>query len=375
MIVDFDKLLIGESDEIIRLQNGFESNGWCFIRLPDQSEQLTKKINEVQKILGEFFSRNQIDKSRYESLNAFGYFRVDHNEGIKILINQYGVHSYHRPLTNDIERLLKYLAHLFDNLTSILKSIIFKMPIFAQSSVKAIVPLSQLGILNIVHSFKQITGSVKQSGIGLNNCETNCVSPFDSSLFSLSILSTCDGLHLKEQLKHHWIDEPNNFIHDQRSIGVILLGEAASILSENRLKSVVYCVVSSRLPHQSCPTIWQQVCTEARIKSSLQQGDKYTLILDDAIVHKRNQLNSVSLRVRIGDKIMKKSMRRVGMECSISESETDDDHLEVVPKRKHPLTQKQNGSNFNSGDHSDTMTKLDFAANGVQLDEKGEFTA
>ncbi|CAF1020196.1 unnamed protein product [Rotaria sp. Silwood1] len=110
-LVDFDKLLFGDSSEIHHLQNEFESHGWCFIRLPDKHGELTNKLNEIQTILSASFAQNQTEKSQYESYNAFGYSRVGYKEGIKVLIDQNGLKNFHHRLTNDVEQVLQYLQH------------------------------------------------------------------------------------------------------------------------------------------------------------------------------------------------------------------------------------------------------------------------
>jgi hypothetical protein len=298
-----------------------------------------------------------MDKSQYQSSNALGYSRVDHKEGIKVLIDQYGLQNDHPPLTNGVEQTLQYLAILFDNLTGILKSIIFKMPVFAQSPAKATVSLSHLGMLDIVHYFNERTGPVEQPEVGLNTHEVNCVPHFDPGLFSLSILSTCDGLQLKDQLKHQWIDGPNNFEHGQSSIGVIWLGEAASILTENRFKSGIHRVVYPRIPHQSRLTIWQEVCTEAQIKLSVQQDGKDILIPGGTVIQMSNQPNSRPLRVQTGgesvDEFMKRVERRRGLSLSKSVSVN---HLRVRNRKRRLLTQQQTDSNLVPGDYSVNIT-------------------
>ena len=272
-LIDFEKLSIGDSNEINRLQDEFETNGWCFIRLPDQNGQLIDKLDEVQKTLSTFFTQHQMEKLRHESSNAFGYSRVGHKEGIKILTDEHGLGNYHRPLTTDVEQTLQYLAVLLNDLITVLKSIILNMSILAVSPTKEMVPLSSLGMLDIVHYFNERTGPVEPPEIGLNTDEVNCVPHFDPGLFSLSILSTCDGLQLNDRLQNKWVDGPNNSEYDQRYIGVIWLGEAASILTENRFKSGIHRVVYPRRPHTSRLTIWQEVCTVAQIETLLPQDN------------------------------------------------------------------------------------------------------
>ena len=269
VLVDFDKLSIGDSNEINCLQNEFETNGWCFIQLPNQNGQLGNKLEEAERTLSLLFAGHSMEKAQYESSNSFGYSHVGHKEGIKVLVSQHGLENYHRPLNNDVEQTLQYLAILLNNLTDVLKSVIFKMSALALSPTKEMITLSSLGMLDVVHYFNERTGPAEQPQVGLNTDEVNCVPHFDPGLLSLSILSTCDGLQLKDQLTNEWIDGPNNSQHDQRYIGVMWLGEAASILTQNRFKSGIHRVVYPRIPHQSRLTIWQEICTVTQIETLL----------------------------------------------------------------------------------------------------------
>lgn len=183
LLVDFRKLLAGDSNEINLLQNEFETNGWCFIRLFDEKNQLVDKLGEIQQNLSIFFTQHQLEKSQYESSNAFGYSRVGHKEGIKVLIDQHGLANYHHRLTKNVEQTLQDLATLCNSLTNMLKFVIFKMPILAKSPMKDMVPLSPLGMVDIVHYFNERTGPVEQPNVGLNTDEVNCVPHFDPGLF------------------------------------------------------------------------------------------------------------------------------------------------------------------------------------------------
>ena len=359
ILVDFEKLLDGDSDEIHRLQKQFETNGWCFIRLPDQKEELGIKLNEVQTTLSNFFSRHQTEKSQYQASNAFGYSRVGHKEGIKVLTDQEGLGDYHNPLPNDVEQTLQYLAILLNNFTSILKSIIFNMPILSQNPIKEMVPLSPLGMLDIVHYFNERTSPVKQPTVGLNTNEVNCVPHFDPGLFSLSILSTCDGLQLNDRLQNKWIDGPDNSQPDQRYIGAIWLGEAASILTQNRFTSGIHRVAYPRIPHKSRLTIWQEVCTVDQIEPLLQQNDKPVVMSDDTTIQMINQPNSIPLRIQPGGETLNGFMKRVENERGLSVSKSKSSHLRMDnSNNNHQFIhqQQQNDSNFLPAGASVTMT-------------------
>ncbi|CAF4808217.1 unnamed protein product, partial [Rotaria sp. Silwood2] len=147
------------------------------------------------------------------------------------------------------------------------------MPKVAQNSNDTIIELSPLGMLDIVNYFNKKTGPKEQPKIGLNTDEVNCVPHFDPGLFSLSILSTCEGLQLQDQLQDKWIDGPNNSEIDQHSIGVIWLGEAASILTKNRFQPGIHRVVYPQVMNKSRLTIWQEICTKAQIDSLLLKED------------------------------------------------------------------------------------------------------
>ena len=198
VLIDFNNLFVNDTIEIQRLQQEFERNGWCFIRLPNQNSQLVDKLNNINSSLSVFFARQTQEKSQYESSNAFGYSRVHHKEGIRVLMDEHGLGKYHYPLTSDVEEILKDLSILLATLLNVLKSVIFQMPVLAHSPDKDKVSLSSLCMLDIVHYYNERIGPVKQPKIGFNTNEVNCVPHFDPGLFSLSILSTCDGLQLKD---------------------------------------------------------------------------------------------------------------------------------------------------------------------------------
>jgi hypothetical protein len=292
-----------------------------------------------------------LEKSQYESSNAFSYSRVGHKEGIKVLIDQHGLANYHHRLTKNVEQTLQDLATLCNSLTNMLKFVIFKMPILAKSPMKDMVPLSPLGMVDIVHYFNERTGPVEQPNVGLNTDEVNCVPHFDPGLFSLSILSTCDGLQLNDRLQNKWIDGPNNSQPDQHYIGVIWLGEAASILTQNRFKSGIHRVVYPRIPHTSRLTIWQEVCTVTQIETLLPQKEKHVVISDSTTNQMMPQPKSVTRYVRPD------GMRPLEDERGISKSKS---HPRIVQKSNgnanQPVIQQQSNSNFLPAGASITMT-------------------
>ncbi|CAF0864657.1 unnamed protein product [Rotaria sordida] len=365
-LVNFDKLLLGDSSEINHLQNEFESHGWCFIRLPNKHGELTNKLNEIQTILSAFFARSQYEKSQYESFNAFGYSHVGHKEGIKVLIDQNGLKNFHHRLSNDVEQALQYLAISIYNLTNVLKNVMFKMPVFTQNPNDNMVELSPFGMLDIVNYFNKKPAPKKQPKVGLNTDEVNCVPHFDPGLFSLSILSTCEGLQLHDQLQDKWIDGPNNSELDQHSIGVIWLGEAASILTKNRFKSGIHRVVYPDVIHKSRLTIWQEICTKAQIDPLISKKDNSIFIPNNTNIRMINQPNSVPLRIRSGGENLNNFMRRVENDRGLSISKVAPHHFKMISNSNDnnddsdddnddQYTQQQKNTNFLPGGASVTM--------------------
>ncbi|CAF4197606.1 unnamed protein product [Adineta steineri] len=91
--------------------------------------------------------------------------------------------------------------------------------------------------------------------------EVNCVPHYDPGLLSISILSTHEGLQLKDMMNNEWIDGPL-----QSNIGVIWLGEAASRLTQNRLKPGIHRVIYPQKRNYRL-TMWYEICTIEQLRS------------------------------------------------------------------------------------------------------------
>ncbi|CAF3831641.1 unnamed protein product [Rotaria sordida] len=182
-------------------------------------------------------------------------------------------------------------------------------------------------MLDIVNYFNERTGPAQQPKIGFNTDEMNCVPHFDPGLFSLSILSTCNGLQLKDLRQDQWVDGPNNCEDGQRSIGVIWLGEAANIMTGNRFKSGIHRVVYPRIPHQARLTIWQEVCTKTQIDTLLKPNDDFVFISDKDAIRINNLSNSVSLQVQYGEQALNSFINHVGDEHDPSKTKLNSDQV------------------------------------------------
>ena len=373
-LVDFDNLLLDNAEEIDRLEKAFQSNGWCFIRFPDHRNQLATKLEEIQTTLSTFFAQSQEDKAKYESSSPLGYSRVDHKEGIKVLADQHGLQNKHSPLTADVEQLLQSLTQLMGHYTAVIKSIILRLALLAQSPTRQSIQLSPLGMLDIVHYFNERTGPAVPPPVGLNTHEVNCVPHFDPGLFSLSILSTCEGLQLQDQTNQTWVDGPNNAKHDQQCIGVIWLGEAASIMTQNRFQAGIHRVIYPRTQHKHRLTIWQEVCTDEQIQSVLQSDDNPILLPAHQAVQLVNQSGSHPLRVRPDGEKMNVFMKRVENERGLSMSKSGRAHVRLVDTNED--LQDSPTSNLTSHLPANASVQMTNQSNSVplQVGPKGERT-
>lgn len=327
-VLSFEKLTSGNADEIRRLEKEFESHGWCFVYLSNEKDRLSEVLQESRAILMEFFKAKEEEKNTYQSSNAFGYSRVGHKEGIKVLTNKSGLSREHKPLlSRDVQHAMTQLAVLLRRLTDALQSVIIKMPVIAQSRAWHTTALSPLTMLDVVHYFNQRQAPAQQPDVGLSTDEVNCVPHFDPGLFSLSILSTGEGLQLKDQLTNSWVNGPVNSDVSRHHIGVIWLGEAASLLTNNRFKSGIHRVVYPQAALKPRLTIWQEVCTVEQIAPLLHANDSQAFIPEGVDIQLTNQPGSRPLRVKAGGENRNVIMKRIEHDRGISVSKAAPRHM------------------------------------------------
>ena len=224
------------------METEFESNGWCFVSLPTELIPDPNLINELTN----FFETNRY-KSKYSQYsNIYGYSNVNHKEGIKLLTGSYfGELANKRLVPPKLIEPLNYLSQVFDTVTKSLIEILDQHLVFQQQpSLSTLFECADLplreehfGMLDIVSYFNNKSG-FQPPHSGQTTEEVNCVPHYDPGLFSISILSTHEGLQLKNMMNDEWIDGPL-----ESNIGVIWLGEAASRVTQNRLKPGIHRVV------------------------------------------------------------------------------------------------------------------------------------
>lgn len=337
-LVDLEKLFLDDPLEILRFIQELEANGWCFVRLSQNARLFATQLNHIRESLSAFFTGSQSEKSRYLSPNAFGYTRVNHKEGIKLLSDQQGEITSQNPLPKNLNATLQHLSQLMSDLTSRIKPIIINAAGADRRATKR-ADISEQCMLDIAHYFNTNRGPTSVPEVGHDTSEVNCVPHYDPGLFSLSILSTCEGLQLKDQRTNQWIDGPNNSQVDQSNIGAIWLGEAASILTENRFKAGIHRVIYPRMPHQARLTVWQEVCTTSQIQQLFHQQIQMQTLPHDAQVTLANQPGSKPMVVRPDGETRHAFMRRMEGERGISASKSSRSHFRVSSP---PVSQTNN---------------------------------
>ncbi|CAF3406151.1 unnamed protein product, partial [Rotaria sp. Silwood2] len=233
------------------METEFESNGWCFVFL---SAELILNSSVAKKLL-EFFEYDETKILYSQSQEIYGYSKVNHKEGIKLLTGSYFGQFANKgfvPVT--LVEPLNYLSQALDAVTKRLIELLDQNSVFQhKSSLSSLIKRADLplqdehfGMLDIVNYFNMKSGFQPPTD-GQTTEEVNCVPHYDPGLLSLSILSTHEGLQLKNLVNNEWIDGPL-----ESNIGVIWLGEAASRITENRLKPGIHRVV---YPQVSTPRL------------------------------------------------------------------------------------------------------------------------
>ncbi|CAF3862704.1 unnamed protein product [Rotaria sordida] len=266
VIIDLNKILnLEDSMEIKRMETEFESNGWCFVVLPTE---LILNSNLTKKLL-KFFEFDETKSIYSQWQKIYGYSKMNHKEGIKLLTGSYFGQFANKGLVPvTLIEPLNYLSQVLDTVTKRLIELLDQHSVFHhEPSLSSLIERADLplqdehfGMLDIVNYFNMKSGFQPPKD-GQTTDEVNCVPHYDPGLFSLSILSTHEGLQLKNLMNNEWIDGPL-----ESNIGVIWLGEAASRITENRLKPGIHRVV---YPQVSRPrlTVWYELCTIEQLKN------------------------------------------------------------------------------------------------------------
>jgi hypothetical protein len=313
-IIDLNKILnLNDSSEIKRMEIAFESNGWCFVFLPKKLIQDSHLIDELSK----FFQSDERKHSYSQRWKIYGYSKVNHKEGIKLLTESYfGEFANNGLVPLTLIQRLNYLSQVLDAVTRRLIEVLVQHSVFQREPSlptlieRANLPLQNehFSILDIASYFNNKSGFPPPQ-IGQTTEEVNCVPHYDPGLLSISILSTHEGLQLKDTANNEWIDgslEPK--------IGVIWLGEAASRVTQNRLKSGIHRVVYPQVP-KSRLTLWYEVCTIEQLRNISEENHEE--LLTGGIVSFENLPGSAPITILPEEKKLE-FLKRIEMAYGLS---------------------------------------------------------
>ena len=283
MTIDLNKILNeNDANEVKQMQTQFEQNGWCFVTLPKELILAPDVINDLTK----FFVDNAGHATYSNAEKIYGYSKVDHKEGFKLLTGSYFRDMVEKglfPVYGTIVEPVNYLSQAFDAVTKRLIEILDQHCVFQEKpSLPTLIKKADLslkeehfGMLDIVSYFNTKTCS-ETSNDAKSIDEVNCVAHYDPGLFSVSILSTCQGLQLKDRVTDQWIDAPV-----ESGIGIIWLGEAASQLTNNRLKPGIHRVIYPSQQERRL-TIWYELCTIPQLER-LSSGKQTELMPEGSV--------------------------------------------------------------------------------------------
>ena len=265
-VIDLNKILnASDVGEIKRMQTEFETNGWCFVILSNELIPNPTLTDELTR----FFRDKHVKDSYSQPSKIYGYSNVHHKEGLKLLTGSQFSKLAHKGLVpRELVHPLNYLSQVFDAVSKRLIELLDQHSVFQQQpSLSSLIERADLpmkeehfGMLDIVQYFNKKTGFTPPQN-GQSTEEVNCVPHYDPGLFSISILSTFEGLQLKDLTTDQWVDGPL-----EPNMGVIWLGEAAARVTDNRLKPGIHQVLYPRKAKTRL-TIWYEVCTIEQIQN------------------------------------------------------------------------------------------------------------
>ncbi|CAF1626398.1 unnamed protein product [Didymodactylos carnosus] len=163
-IIDLSKIFnTNDTTEIKQMQTEFQSNGWCFVSLP---KELIPNPDLIKQLTQSFESDNKNSwYSKYSPI--YGYSKVNHKEGIKLLTGSYLQEFANKGLIpTTLVEPLNYLSQMLDAVTKRLIEILDQHSVFQEHPSlsnlikRARLPLKNehFGMLDIVSYFNDKSG-------------------------------------------------------------------------------------------------------------------------------------------------------------------------------------------------------------------------
>jgi len=278
IIVDFREMMGQQRSAIDAIVLALHNQGWFFLSAPslfyfekmkrarlnndmvipaNPTVVSTEEISALEK----FFALDLDEKLHYSEKFSFGYSTVDHKEGLHLFTGPRAL-SHKIP---ELEDLLAKWTGIDDVMLSLIE--VLCQPVFKCSAAtlchRADLPVSyssHFGLLDVAHYFNNKTVS-NPPVMGESTEEVNCVPHYDPGLFSISFLSTSEGLQLQDPLTGQWFDGPINTNSGQENIVVVWAGEAAVRASHGKVQAGIHRVIYPTNSQKPRLTAWYELCT------------------------------------------------------------------------------------------------------------------
>jgi hypothetical protein len=171
IIINLNKILnLNDSSEIKRMETEFESNGWWFISLPTELIPNSTLIEQLSSFFESGWGRRLYRMNR----GIYGYSKLDHKEGIKLLTGTYFEQFANKGLVPlQLVKPMNYLIQVLDTVAKRLIEVLDQHCVFqTEPSLSTLIdrvdlPLEeeQFGMLDIVSYFNhhQMENQLKKS--------------------------------------------------------------------------------------------------------------------------------------------------------------------------------------------------------------------
>jgi len=275
-VVDFQKLLKGQKSAVDAASLALQNQGWFFLSAPSlfYSTMDPWKFKEVMpdnptvvsteeiSALEKFFASNLDEKLSYSEKFSFGYSTVDHKEGLHLYT---GFRAYHHKIPPGLKNLVLKWTSIDDVMLTLIEVLCQKVfgcdaPTVCHRADLPVAYASHFGLLDVAHYFNNKTVSTPPN-MGESTEEVNCVPHYDPGLFSISFLSTSEGLQLQDPLTGQWFDGPVNTRPGQENLVVVWAGEAAVRASHGKVKAGIHRVIYPTDSPKPRITAWYELCT------------------------------------------------------------------------------------------------------------------
>lgn len=247
--------------------DALRTRGWCFVELDE-----VLRCDALVRGLGDFFAQDDATKRRYTAPFSYGYSRVDHKEGLRLLTGS-RLARMSAWIPPELAQSITAFARVIDT-RMLAATIALCKDLFGcttqELAERADLPAGytqHFGMLDAARYFNARAG-VEAPAMGADVGDVNCVPHYDPGLFSLSFFSSTEGLQLQDPATGAWIDGPVNTRAGERSIGVLWTGAAAARASHGAVRAGVHRVVYPRAPGERL-TLWYEMPTIAQVAEPL----------------------------------------------------------------------------------------------------------